>query len=40
MIGHLAMVTITEVSANSLFGALEGGAIEPRLQAEPMPVEG
>src|SRR5262249_32752685 len=41
MIGSVAAVTITEVSANSLFGTLaETTAIERRWNSEPMTVEG
>jgi tRNA-2-methylthio-N6-dimethylallyladenosine synthase len=41
MIGHVAAVTIGEVRGNSLVGALaEARVIEPRLDAEPMAVEG
>jgi tRNA-2-methylthio-N6-dimethylallyladenosine synthase len=41
MIGQVASVTISEVSANSLFGALaEARAIEPRPDTEAMAVEG
>jgi hypothetical protein len=36
MLGDIATVTITEISANSLFGALA----QTRSEAEPMLVEG
>jgi hypothetical protein len=36
MIGDIAAVTVTEISANSLFGAL----LQTRSNAEPMLVEG